>query len=176
MRDCWDNGDSFWGLIDDDPFWSWIEEDHDDYFWGSIDWSPSPFPSPSSPLPLWARLAGVDPVFAKLVDDKEITHNVVLDTELTDLLRGAYYNEYLAERAKGYLGFRPLPLATTIINSRGQEGMCKLFPHQVKAITYMGEREAREPRSVYGLCGGVIKMEMGLGKTLTAITHSLLSP
>ena len=124
----------------------------------------------------WATLAGVNSAFAKLVDTKNLTREAILDTKLTDLVRGAYYNDYLAKKIRMYLGFRPLPLKTTILNNQGQKIACRLFLHQIKGLTFMREREALGPHSVYGLRGGVIKMEMGLGKTLLAIAHSLISP
>jgi len=135
----------------------------------------APVSNRSTPAGDWAALAGVDMALANLVNSKCLSREDLLDAELTDLVRGAYYNEYLAEQVSTHLGFRPLPLATTILNSRGDEVECRLFPHQVKALTYMRERESLNPRSVYGLRGGVVKMKMGMGKTLTAITHSLLS-
>jgi len=123
----------------------------------------------------WNEAANVDPDFADLVNSEKLTKKNILNVEMTDLVRGAHYNEYLEKCILDYLGFRPLPLKTRIYNSECKLVDCKLFPHQVKALTFMREREATNPRLVYGLRGGIIKMDMGLGKSLTAITHSLIS-
>lgn len=48
-----------------------------------------------------------------------------------------------------------------------------LFPHQEVAMRFMRHREATPH---HGIRGGFLVMEMGLGKTLTAIMHSLTSP
>jgi len=48
-----------------------------------------------------------------------------------------------------------------------------LFPHQQTAMRFMAHREQQ---SHFGIRGGFLVMEMGLGKTLTAIAHSLRTP
>ena len=117
----------------------------------------------------------VNPDLVKLVNSQKLSKENILFYELTDLVRGAYYNEYLKKSIREYLNFRPLPLKTHLIDSKGEKIQCKLFPHQVKALTFMKNRELLDPRSNHGLKGGIIMMKMGLGKTLTAITHSLIS-
>ncbi len=124
----------------------------------------------------WFVLAAVDNEFAALVNSKNLTRENLLAVEMTDLVRGAYYNRYLAEQIEIHLGFRPLPLVTSFYNERGENIIYRLYPHQVKALTFMRERENTDLQSVYNICGGLIKMQMGLGKTLIAITHSLISP
>lgn len=125
----------------------------------------------------WHISAGVkDEDLVKVVAEQSITRETLLNFELTDLVRGAHYNEYLKKCVSEFLGFRSLPLALEVRDSRGQMIAARLFPHQVKALTFMREREAMNPRSVYGLVGGIIRLKMGMGKTLTAATHSLISP
>lgn len=123
----------------------------------------------------WDKISNVDPDLAKMVASKELTENNILNFEMTDLVRGSYYNEYLKNCVREYLKYRPLPIKTHIYTSKGKKVECKLFPHQIKALTFMRERESTTTKSNYGLRGGIIKMEMGLGKSLTAITHSLIS-
>ena len=47
----------------------------------------------------------------------------------------------------------------------------ELFPHQRTAIEWMRERE--EDNSRCGVRGGIMCMEMGMGKSLTSISHTL---
>lgn len=123
----------------------------------------------------WDKISNVDPDLAKMVASKQLTEKNILNFEMTDLVRGSYYNEYLKNCVREYLKYRPLPIKTHIYTSKGEKVECKLFPHQIKALTFMRERESINSKSNYGLRGGIIKMEMGLGKSLTAITHSLIS-
>lgn len=46
-----------------------------------------------------------------------------------------------------------------------------LFPYQINAIKWMIDREKDEK---YGIRGGILGFEMGLGKTLTASSHCLM--
>ena len=124
---------------------------------------------------IWNEVSNADPKLVKKVNSKKITKENILDFELTGLVRGAYYNDYLKKCIRDYMNLRPLPIKTHIYNSQGKKVECKLFPHQEKALTFMKERESLDPKTVYGLRGGIIKMCMGLGKSLTAITHSLIS-
>lgn len=121
----------------------------------------------------WEELAGVDEEFAKIVNEKKVTKEFLLNSEMTDVLRSAYYNDYLKEKVSSILFCRPLPILTYIPETTTK---IKLFPHQIVALKFMRERENINPHVSYGLKGGIIRLEMGLGKTLTAITHSLISP
>jgi len=69
-------------------------------------------------------------------------------------------------------GFRGLPL----IVKRGNKPVI-LHKHQVLAIEQIRKCEENSEDFIsYGLCGSIIKLEMGLGKTLLAITWSLIAP
>jgi len=53
----------------------------------------------------------------------------------------------------------------------------RLHDHQVAALKFMQALEERAvDNKTHGISGGIIRMEMGLGKTLTSIAHALLSP
>lgn len=120
----------------------------------------------------WHILSGVeDENFIEKVNSKTLDSESLMKVEMTDLVRGAYYNSYLGEAIQKHLGLRPLPMITHI-----NDNPVKLYPHQVKVLAWMKERESLNPNTVYGLRGGIIKLEMGLGKTLTGIIHSLTSP
>lgn len=54
-------------------------------------------------------------------------------------------------------------------------GPHSLLPHQVLALGWMQEREALDPGRTYGLRGGILSLRMGLGKTLVALAHTLMS-
>ena len=118
----------------------------------------------------WYVLAGVDVEFAKKVDGKKVTKELLLSTSITDVLRGAFYNEYLAQELEKHLSLRPLPIRTFF---PGKKEKIVLFPHQQRTIEFMRQRESIVH---HGICGGIIRLEMGLGKTLLAIVHSLTSP
>lgn len=45
-----------------------------------------------------------------------------------------------------------------------------LFPHQVSAIEWMNDRE---DTSLFGIKGGILCMQMGMGKSLTSVCHTL---
>lgn len=96
---------------------------------------------------------------------------------LTDLLRGAYYNEDLKEIVKRDLGYNPLPLKETIKvrddDNRLITKPVKLFPHQLQALEWMKKRQLQ---SLNGILGGIVCLKQGLGKTLLAITHGLITP
>lgn len=84
------------------------------------------------------------------------------DATLTDILRLATHPKAKEFVLDNY-GYRGLPLR------KGFE----LFPHQIEALNFMREREQTP---YYGIKGGIISLKMGLGKSLTAATHSLISP
>ena len=42
----------------------------------------------------------------------------------------------------------------------------QLKPHQLKVMTWMREREEKNPRLSQGITGGIVKLEMGMGKSL----------
>lgn len=101
------------------------------------------------------------------IESESLSLENIFTFEFTELVRGAYENEYLRKTLKKYLGYNPLPLRSDLEDF-------KLHPHQIKAIHFMCEKENKEPN--HGVRGGIIKMEMGMGKTLTAISYSLIAP
>jgi SNF2 family DNA or RNA helicase len=125
---------------------------------------------------LWNIESGItDSNLIELVDSQLLTKKNILNFNLTDILRGSYYNEYLKKCNLVFLEFRPLPIKTHILNNIDEKIKINLYPHQDKAIAFMRSRESIDPRLIYGIRGGIIKMEMGLGKTLCSITYSLIS-
>lgn len=121
----------------------------------------------------WNNVCNVkDKKFINIVNKQKLTRENILEFDLTDILRCSNYNKYLAEKTKEYLNFLPLPM--NIYDSKNNP--IKLYSHQIATLTFMKERESLDSSSVYGLTGGIIRLEMGLGKTLTAIAHSLISP
>lgn len=116
-----------------------------------------------------------DDTLISLIHEKKFTRDTTLNAELIRILCDAYHNEHLAKSILEHLGLRPLPLITELRNKHGKTNECFLFPHQINALAYMREREAFNPMKVHGLCGGIIKMDMGMGKTITSISHSLIS-
>lgn len=122
----------------------------------------------------WNKKCNIDNEdFIKIVNSRQITENFLLNSNFTDILRGACYNEYLKENLLKILNFNPLPLKTLI---PGNNEKLMLYPHQIKTINFMKEREAIDAQKIYGLQGGIIRLEMGLGKTLSAISYSLITP
>ena len=122
----------------------------------------------------WYQKTQVSPELIEVVETKQLTSSNISSFDFTDLVRGAYYNDYLKTCLMDFLGLHPLPLSTYIID-KGKKVFCKLFPHQVKTLEFMRKRESLIPDDVYGLKGGIIKLEMGLGKSLATITHSLIA-
>lgn len=115
-----------------------------------------------------------DPNLAEAIRKRKLDKKSILDFELTELARGACYNDYLAKVLFEVLNYRPLPIISYLPKEQGGKRF-KLFPHQTKALIFMKEREKMAGRH-YGLRGGILKMDMGMGKTLTALTHALISP
>jgi len=52
----------------------------------------------------------------------------------------------------------------------------RLYSHQIMAVRWMARREMLDPQKNHGLRGGIVSMDMGMGKTLVALAHALLSP
>lgn len=112
---------------------------------------------------------------------KEILSKVMSTTEgFTSILRVAslkikdkYRFPNIVNSLKIHVNMRPLPLK--LYDSKGK--IIIFFDHQIDSIAHIRNREALTGNvSVHGLCGSIIKLEMGLGKTLTAAATSLLSP
>ena len=119
----------------------------------------------------WYEKAGItDEDLIQAVENKKLDKETILNFNLTDVARGAYYNTYLASVIKKYLGFDPLPLKTETNDCEP----IRLYPHQEEGITFMKKREEMSPNETEGIQGGIIKMKMGMGKTLLGISYSLL--
>lgn len=123
----------------------------------------------------WSEKAGVDANFSHYVDTYKtyIEKSFMLSADFTDIIRGSYYNEYLAKKLKEYFGFRPVPLLTYFGETNTK---IYLYPHQILALTFMKDRENMSTVLSSGISGGIVCFHMGLGKTLTSITYSLVSP
>ncbi len=108
-------------------------------------------------------MKGVSPEYQSLVFTHELSKDKMLKADTTDTLRAASKNGYARRCLDKYMGLRPLPLKSKY----------SLYPHQIKSMTWLKERE---DAIHYGIKGGIIALEPGLGKTLIAISHSLISP
>jgi len=106
------------------------------------------------------------------IKQRSLTSENISQFDLTELSRGACYDNYLKKCLKEFLGYNPLPI-TSYIDSDVNKPI-SLHPWQIEAIKFMKERE--EYGSHYGIRGGIIKMEMGMGKSLLTVAHSLLTP
>jgi SNF2 family DNA or RNA helicase len=51
-----------------------------------------------------------------------------------------------------------------------------LLPHQVKTLEWMKKRENLPSDQTWGVRGGMVSLQMGLGKTLIALYHTMSSP
>lgn len=95
--------------------------------------------------------------------------------EFTELHRAAFFfhkhnDPYLKNRLLELKRRNPLPIKPHI-----NDKVITLFPHQVKTLEFMRERESLNSETIHNLTGGILCLEMGLGKTLIAITHSITS-
>jgi len=97
--------------------------------------------------------------------------------------KDAYLYPVLVEGIQKGLGVRPLPIKMFTYNALTQEkSPITFFDHQIGAIEHIRKREDMAVATgvigtnLYGLRGSIVKLEMGLGKTLTAIAASLLAP
>jgi hypothetical protein len=74
-----------------------------------------------------------------------------------------------------------LRAGTPLLTFEGQTEI-HLHDHQISAMRWMAEREhqseeeKKEDENCYGISGGILKLEMGLGKTLLSLSYSLLAP
>jgi SNF2 family DNA or RNA helicase len=101
----------------------------------------------------------------KLADEGKLTQKMLLDMDTTSMLRLATY-EPAGKQIMELVGFRGLPLKEPFT----------LRAHQMQTLTWMRARENTDPAKVFGLRGGIAKLEQGLGKTLTALALILTSP
>ncbi|RLI45478.1 hypothetical protein DRO61_10495, partial [Candidatus Bathyarchaeota archaeon] len=109
------------------------------------------------------KMKGVSPEYQTLVFTHKLTKEKMLEAKMMDTLRAASKNGYAERCLRKHMGMRPLPLTSNFY----------LYPHQVKCLTWLRERE---DAIHYGIKGGIIALEMGLGKTTVAMAHTLISP
>nr|QBK86022.1 MAG: DEAD/SNF2-like helicase [Marseillevirus LCMAC101] len=109
------------------------------------------------------KMKGVSPEYQCLVFNHDLSKKKMIEADLTDALRAASKNGYARRSLDKYLGLRPLPLKSKF----------SLYPHQEKCLTWLKERE---DSIHYGIKGGIVALEMGLGKTIVAMAHALISP
>ena len=123
------------------------------------------------------------PTLAKIIrDGGKITKAHLEKEEFTSILRvggvkddtGTLLFPKVADALKEFLSLRGLPVK---LHLKNKQRLVELHKHQVSGIKHMITKEqAFEKQDSYGLCGSILKLEMGLGKTLLAITGSLISP
>ena len=109
--------------------------------------------------------------FKDLADKKQLTVPYLLGMEYTSLLRSATYGP-AKEYINNNLQIRGVPLMDCDKNGKPY----KILPHQIRALSWMKNRENIPSYEVFGLRGGIVCLTMGLGKTLTAMIHMLTSP
>lgn len=113
----------------------------------------------------------IDPTFKDLADKGDLTKDYLLNMEFTNLLKSATYPPS-QKQVLDILGIRGVHLLEK--TPKGDD--IKLFPHQIKTLAWMREREALSPYYTNGLVGGIVSLKMGLGKTLVALVHILSRP
>ena len=94
---------------------------------------------------------------------RTLTKELLANMEYSDMLRLASINSYAAQVIQIYFNLRGLPLLPQY----------RLKPHQINCLKWMTSRESINQS---GIIGGILRLEQGLGKTLTAIAYSLISP
>jgi len=87
----------------------------------------------------------------RMADKGELTKEVLLAMDYTDMLRLATYKP-AGDIIYKETGLRPLPLKEPF----------RLFAHQVKTLCWMRQKEEEINR--YGLRGGIARLKQGLGK------------
>jgi len=113
-------------------------------------------------------------------NDELLTESHLYSCDFAALLRLASLKnngEYIFPNAVTaisiHLNSRPLPLKLYDDSHK----KIVFFEHQLEAIKYIRYRESLAHKgNTHGLCGSIIKLDMGLGKTLVAIASSLISP
>jgi intein/homing endonuclease len=112
-------------------------------------------------LPRPKRSFSIPPKYKRLADEGKLTVELLLQMEYTEMLRLATYppaGEFIFKN----IGMRGLPL----------KQQYNLYPHQIKSLQWMRTRETTPHQ---GVRGGILSLKQGLGKSLTALTHLLIS-
>lgn len=107
----------------------------------------------------------------QLVEKKKFDVTHLSKFDFTVIVRAAHH--YLN---KGNCIIRDVLLEKWDINPLPIVDNISLFPHQVEVINFMRSCEEHDPDSNYGIKGGIIANAPGLGKMVTAISYSLLTP
>lgn len=113
--------------------------------------------------------------FENVKDDTKIAEDLK-KCDLTSLLRlisikenGVYKYETLKGVVKKIMGLNPLPIKLNL-----GEDTISLRPHQEESLMYMKKiKDEMNNHESYGMRGCILKLEMGLGKTLTSISTVL---
>ncbi len=133
-------------------------------------------PAKGLPPETWEKIVGYMDLFSKLnfsLTSKGAYDQVYrkagitmreafLACDFTEVTRLASKSSDLKKYLMNSLHLRPLPLSPKY----------SLFSHQMKSLVFMKKRESSGHKGIYG---GIIQMEMGLGKSLAALAHSLTS-
>jgi len=114
----------------------------------------------------------IPPRHIALVDSKKLTKEALLGMEYAEVLRLATYKP-AAPIIEKFIGLRGVYLKNKHKTSDGSLKTTTIKPHQVKTLTWMKEREESSTVKTRGVRGGILHLTMGLGKTLTALVHTL---
>jgi SNF2 family DNA or RNA helicase len=109
------------------------------------------------------KMKGVSPEYQRLVFTHDLSREKMLKADMTDTLRAASKNGYARRCLDKYMGLRPLPLKSKF----------SLYPHQIQTLSWLKEKD---DSIHYGIKGGIVALEMGLGKSLIGMSHALISP
>lgn len=126
----------------------------------------------------------VEDDFAALLRQKDFTptKDQLCRVEFTAILRIAGARNanselmfpLVAQALHELMGFRGLPIKIAVGPNKPT---ILLHKHQIMGIDHIRAREEATGREdAYGLTGSIVKLEMGLGKTLLAIAWSLIAP
>lgn len=100
----------------------------------------------------------ISPKVVEILTD-DMLYSLYID-DVTSLMRLAMNSEY-SKRVFDLLEVRGVPFLSSFKS---------ILPHQVKVLLWMREME-KNPR--LHITGGIVSLEMGLGKTLSALVHTL---
>ncbi len=107
------------------------------------------------------KMKGVSPEYQSLVFTHNLSNEKMLEADTTDTLRAASKNGYARRCLDKYMGLRPLPLKSEF----------SLYPHQIQTLLWLRDRENAIH---YGIKGGIVALEMGLGKCFSRHTPILM--
>lgn len=116
----------------------------------------------------------IPPQHIAMVDSGGLTKEALLDMEYAAVLRLATYKP-AAVIIQKLVGVRGVYLNNKHRAKDGSYVTTIIKPHQVKTLTWMRAREDLAEPKARGLRGGIVRLTMGLGKTLTGIVHILSS-